>query len=170
MKAWSIVLSVLMIIAGLCAIAAPAVAGVTVTAIVGWLLIFSGLLHVAFAWRASGAGAVLWELLVGIVYGVAGVYLISHPLAGLATLALVIAVYLFFEGTLEFILSFRLRHRPRSGWLMLDGIITLVLAFMVWFTWPASALWIVGVLVGISMLFSGITRLIVSTSFTELPA
>ncbi len=170
MKTWSIVLSVLMIVAGIFAIGAPVIAGVAITAVIGWLLVFSGLLHIAFAWRASGAGAVLWEVLVGIVYGIAGFHLISRPLAGLATLALVIAVYLFFEGTLEFILSFRLRHRSRSGWLMVDGVITLVLAGLVWFTWPASALWIVGVLVGVSMLFSGITRLLLSTSFTELPA
>lgn len=72
---WSIALSVLMIAAGVLAIGIPFVAGVAVTAIVGWLLIFSGLLHLAFAWRAGRPGAVLWEILLGLVYGVIGFYL-----------------------------------------------------------------------------------------------
>src|ERR1700682_1853541 len=91
---WSSVLSVLMIAAGVLAICVPVIAGVTVTAIVGWLLVFSGLLPLAFAWRAGRAGAVLWEMLLGIVYGAIGFYLLASPVAGLASLTLAIAIYL----------------------------------------------------------------------------
>ena len=165
---WSIVLSVLMIAAGVLAICVPVIAGVTVTAIVGWLLVFSGLLHLAFAWRAGRAGAVLWEILLGIVYGAIGFYLLASPVAGLASLTLAIAIYLLIEGALEFVLSFQLRPAPGSGWLLVDGIITLVLAVMIWSTWPSSALWIVGTLVGISMFFSGITRLMLSMAVRRI--
>jgi uncharacterized membrane protein HdeD (DUF308 family) len=164
------VLSVLMITAGVLAIFAPAIAGVTVTAIVGWLLVFSGLLHLAFAWRAGRAGAVLWEILLGIVYGVVGFYLLASPVAGLASLTLAIAIYLVIEGVLEFVLSFQLRPAPGSGWLLVDGIITLVLAVMIWSTWPSSALWVVGTLVGISMFFSGISRLMLSMAVRRVLA
>lgn len=159
---WSIVLSVLMIAAGVLAIAAPAVAGIAITALVGWLLVFSGLLHIAFAWRGGRAGAVVWEILLGILYGAIGFYLLSRPITGVASLALAIAIYLLIEGVLEFVLSFQLRPASGAGWLLVDGIITLVLAFMIWSTWPSSAFWVVGTLVGISMLFSGITRLMLS--------
>ena len=165
---WSIVLSVLMIVAGVLAICVPVVAGVAVTAIVGWLLVFSGLLHLAFAWRAGRAGAVLWEILLGILYGAIGFYLLASPVIGLASLTLAIAIYLFFEGVLEFVLSFQLRPAPGSGWLLADGIITLVLAVMIWSTWPSSALWVVGTLVGISMFFSGITRLMFSMAVRRI--
>src|SRR5947207_2837748 len=161
---WSIVLSVLMIAAGVLAICVPVVAGVAVTAIVGWLLVFSGLLHLAFAWRAGRAGAVLWEILLGIVYGAIGFYLLTSPVAGLASLTLAIAIYLLIEGVLEFVLSFQLRPAPGSGWLLVDGIVTLLLAVMIWSTWPSSAAWVVGTLIGISMLFSGITRLMLSVA------
>jgi uncharacterized membrane protein HdeD (DUF308 family) len=161
---WSIVLSVLMIAAGLVAIGIPMIAGVAVTAIAGWLLLFSGVLHVAFAFRAGRAGSVLWEVLLGLVYGGIGLYMLARPLVGLASLTLAIAAYLLLEGMLEFILSFRLRPLPGTGWLLVDALITLGLAVLIWLTWPANALWVVGTLVGISMLFSGVTRLMLSVA------
>jgi uncharacterized membrane protein HdeD (DUF308 family) len=168
---WSIVLSVLMIIAGVFAIGVPMVAGFAVTVIVGWLLILSGVLHLAFAWRSGRAGgAVVWELLLGIAYGAIGFYVLANPVAGLASLTFAVAAYLFVEGILEFILSFQIRPAPGSGWLLVDGIITLVLAVMIWSTWPSSAAWVVGTLVGISMLFSGITRLMLSLAVRRLAA
>jgi uncharacterized membrane protein HdeD (DUF308 family) len=167
---WSIVFSVLMIAAGVLAICVPVIAGVAVTAIVGWLLIFSGLLHVGFAWRAGRASAVVWEILLGIVYGVIGFYLVASPVAGLASLTLAIAVYLLIEGVLEFVLSLRMRPAPGSGWLLVDGVVTLILALMIWSTWPSSAAWVVGTLIGISMLFSGITRLMLSLAVRRIVA
>src|SRR6267142_5976808 len=167
---WSIVLSMLMIAAGVSAICVPVIAGVTVAAIVGWLLVFSGLLHLAFAWQGGRAGAVLWEVLLGMVYGAIGFYLLASPVAGLASLTLAIAIYLLIEAVLEFVLSFQLRPAPGSGWLRVDGVITLVLAVLIWSTWPSSALWLVGTLVGISMFFSGITRLMLSMAVRRIVA
>jgi uncharacterized membrane protein HdeD (DUF308 family) len=167
---WSIVLSVLMITAGVIAIGVPMIAGVAVTALVAWLLIFSGLLHVAFAWRGGRTSAVLWEILLGIVYGAIGFYVLANPVAGLASLTLAIAIYLLIEGVLEFVVSFQLRPLPGSGWLLVDGIVTLLLAVMIWSTWPSSAAWVVGTLVGISMMFSGITRLMLSIAVRRIVA
>ncbi len=159
---WSTVLSVLMISAGLVAIALPMVAGVTVTAFVGWLLFSSGVLHLVFAWRGSSAGSVVWEIVLGIAYGSIGLYLISNPASGLASLTLAIGLYLFFEAVLESMLSFQLRPAPGAGWLLVDGIVTFLLSMMILTTWPSSAAWVVGTLVGISMLFSGMSRLMIS--------
>jgi uncharacterized membrane protein HdeD (DUF308 family) len=167
---WSIVLSVLMITAGVMAIGVPMIAGVAVTALVAWLLIFSGLLHLAFAWRGARARAVLWEILLGIVYGAIGFYLLANPVSGLVSLTLALAIYLLIEGVLESALSFQLRPVPGSGWLLVDGIVTLLLAVMIWSTWPSSAAWVVGTLVGISMLFSGITRLMLSMAVRRILA
>jgi uncharacterized membrane protein HdeD (DUF308 family) len=167
---WSIALSVLMIAAGVLAIGLPMIAGVAVTAIVGWLLLFSGVSHLAFAWRAGRPGAVVWQILLGLLYGAIGVYVIASPVAGLASLTLAVALYLLIEGMLEFVLWSQLRAVPGSGWLMVDGIITLVLTVMIWSTWPSSAGWVVGTLIGISMLFSGITRLMLSIAARRLLA
>jgi uncharacterized membrane protein HdeD (DUF308 family) len=165
---WSIVLSVLMIVAGILAIVIPPVAGIAVTILIGWLLIFSAVAHFVFAWHTRGAGAILWEVLLGIVYFFAGIYLLWNPVVGLVSLTLGLAFYLFAEAVLEFILAFRLRPLPGSGWLFLDGIITLILAIMIWRTWPASSPWALGTLVGVSMLFSGISRLMLSMAARSL--
>ena len=169
-SAWSIVLSVLMIAAGVLAIAVPWLAGVAVTAFVGWLLVFSGVMHLVFAWRASSAGGVIWEILVGFVYGVIGFYLLANPIAGLASLTLALAFYLFVEAVLEFVLSYQLRNAGGGGWLLLDGVVTLALAAMIVTTWPFSAVWAPGALVGVSMLFSGISRLMMSVAVQRVVA
>ena len=159
---WSIVLSVLMIGAGLLAIGIPLVAGVAVATLVAWLLLFSGALHLALAWRSHTAGSVVWEILLGLAYGAIAFYILAQPLAGLVSLTLAVAIYLFVEGVLEFILWLQLRAAPGRAWLLIDGIVTLVLAAMIWSTWPSSAAWVIGTLVGISMFFSGISRLVLS--------
>ena len=159
---WSIALSVLMILAGLLAIVLPEAAGAAVVVLVGWLLLISGILHLAFAWRSTRGAGVVWEVLVGIVYILIGYYVLSHPLVGLASLALVLAAYLFIEAILEFILGFQLRGLPGSGWILFDGLVTLVLAVLVWRAWPSGAAWVIGTIVGVSMFVSGISRLALS--------
>jgi uncharacterized membrane protein HdeD (DUF308 family) len=159
---WSIALSVLLILAGLFAILIPSISGLALTLIFGWLLIVSGFAHLVFAFKTHTTGGVIWEVLLAIVYLVAGFYLIMHPLAGLLTLTLFLAWYLFFEGIFEIIQYFQIRPRHGAGWLLFDAIITIILAIMIWRSWPSSSVWVIGTLVGISMLFSGFSRLMLS--------
>lgn len=163
---WSITLSIILILAGIAAILLPPVMGVGVTLFIGWLLIISAITHFVFAWKSHTAGSILWEALVGVVYLVAGVYLIVHPLVGLISLTLVLAIYLLVEGIFEIILAFMV-VRGR-GWIIFDGILTLILAFLIWRTWPSSSVWVIGTLVGISMLFSGFSRLMYSVACHRL--
>jgi uncharacterized membrane protein HdeD (DUF308 family) len=159
---WSIAVSLLMILAGILAIGLPAAAGIAVNIVVAWLLVFCGVAHLVFGWHIRAIGGVIWQMVLGALYIGIGVYLLSRPVAGLVTLTLALAIYLFAEGLLEIILSFQIRPRQGWGWLLLDGIVTLILALMIWGTWPASTEWVIGTLVGISMIFSGATRLMLS--------
>jgi uncharacterized membrane protein HdeD (DUF308 family) len=159
---WSIALSLLLIVAGIFAILVPPVSGIAVTLIFAWAMIFSGITHFVFAFKTHTTGGVIWELLVGAVYLATGVYLLLHPLDALIALTLILALYLFFEGVVETIQSFQLRPRHGANWLLFDGIVTLILAVMIWRSWPASTVWVVGTLVGISMIFSGFSRLMLS--------
>ena len=165
---WSIFLSIAMILAGIVGIIAPAAAGITVTLLAGWLLIFSGIAHFVFGWERRTTGVMGWELLVGTLYVVIGCYLLFHIAAALAALKVVLGIYLFAEAILEFVLSYRMHPLPGSGWLAVDGLVTLVLALLVWRTW--SAPWVIGVLVGISILFSGISRLMLSMAARRVVA
>lgn len=159
---WSIALSILLIVAGLIAIAAPGISGIGVTIFVGWLLIISGVFHLIFAWKVHATSRKIWEILLGIIYVIIGIDLALHPVSGLLTLTLALAIYLLFESALEFIMAIHLHPASGWGWTLFDAIITLILAFMVWRTWPVSSVWAIGTLVGISMVFSGFSRLMLS--------
>ena len=167
---WSIVLSVLMIVSGVLAIWIPAIAGLAVTIAFGWLLIFTGALHLAFAWRGQGAATVIGEVLISLFYAALGVYMIIRPTIGLASLTFAIAVYFFAKGALEAVVAFTLRPLPGSGWLGLDAVLTVAIAAMIASAWPASTAWAVGVLVGVAMISSGATRLMVSLAVRRLVA
>jgi uncharacterized membrane protein HdeD (DUF308 family) len=167
---WSIVTSVLMIVAGILAMVVPPAAGIAVTVFIGWLVVFSSQMHFVYAWHARGAGGVIWEMFVGIAYLFVGLYMLFHPLRGMVSLTLALSIYLLAESILEFIMAARLRPQPGSGWLFVDGIITLILAVMIWRTWPSSTAWVLGILVGISMFFSGISRLMISLAARKLLA
>jgi len=159
---WSIVLSVLMIVAGILAIALPQIAGVAVNILVGWMLVFSGGAHLVYAWQTRHNRGFVWELLLGILYFFVGAYLLFNPITGLVSLTLALSFYLLVEGILEFVLSYMLRSMPGAGWLLFDGIVTEILAFMIWRTWPWSSDWAIGTLVGVSMVFGGVSRLMIS--------
>jgi len=133
---WSIAISVLMIVAGLLAILLPLEARIAVNIFVGWMLIFAAAAHFVYAWSTRGTGSVIWKVLVGILYGVIGFYLLEHPARGLATLTLVLAYYLLIEGVMEIILFFQHRSGPGAVWFLLDGIGTLILGGLVWKTSP----------------------------------
>jgi len=159
---WSIALSVLLIIAGIFAICIPGVSGLAVTLFFGWAMIVSGITHFIFAFKTHTTGGRIWEVIIGAVYLFTGFILLMHPLDSLLVLTLVLACYLFFEAIVEFINYFQLRPRHGVGWLLVDGIITLILAVMIWRSWPVSSVWVIGTLVGISMMFSGFSRLMLS--------
>ena len=158
----SVGISILMILAGVLAIVVPPVAGIAVALLVGWLLILSGVAHFLFGWNRRHSGGMAWEILLGILYVVAGGYILGNPVAGLASLTLFLAIYLFIEAVLELALYAGLRQMHRSGWILLDGLVTLILAIMIWRSWPSSSVFVIGTLVGISMLLSGISRLALS--------
>jgi uncharacterized membrane protein HdeD (DUF308 family) len=159
---WSIALSILLILAGVFAIMIPSISGIAITLFFGWAMILSGITHFVFAFKTHTTGGRVWELLVGAVYVFTGIVLLMHPLDSLLILTLVLACYLFFEAIVEFIQFFQLRPRHGAVWLLIDGIITLILAIMIWRAWPASSVWVIGTLVGISMIFSGFSRLMLS--------
>lgn len=156
---WSIGFSVLLIVLGLVALAAPFIAGVVIESIVAWLLIFGGIGHFVLAWHVRGAGSHIWEFLIGLAYIAAGVFLFLHPVAGLVSLTLFLGAYLLIKGIFELIAGFVARGVAGGGWIFVDAVISIILAVFIWLHLPTSAEWVVGTLLGVAILFSGISRL-----------
>jgi uncharacterized membrane protein HdeD (DUF308 family) len=159
---WSIVWGVLLIVFGMLAIASPFLAAVAVNGLIAWLIVFSGVVHIALAFHSHGAGSVIWKLLVGLAYLCFGAYLIFHPVIGVATLTLLLASLFLIEGILNIILFFKMRSLRGSSWMLVDGIITLLLGLMIYVQWPSSSAWAIGILVGVSMIMSGISRVMLT--------
>jgi uncharacterized membrane protein HdeD (DUF308 family) len=156
-------IAILLIIAGLLAIFLPFVAGIAITAVVGWLLLIAAIAHFVFAWHTRGTGVVIWQVVIGLLYLLVSLYLLFHPARGLVTLTFLLAWYFFFEGVMELVLYFRVRRSHHAGWFLWDGIITLFLGILIWAHWPYSSVWVLGTIVGISLLISGVARLTLRT-------
>jgi uncharacterized membrane protein HdeD (DUF308 family) len=152
-------MAVVFIVLGMLAIIEPGVAGLAVTILVGWLLIFGGVAHLVAAFSGGGAGRVLWQILIGVVYIVGGGYFLMHPLLGLGTLTLFLALIILTEAVFEIIAYFRMRGASGSGWLLVNALITLLLGGLIWFHWPSSSVWAIGILVGVNLLMTGFSRL-----------
>jgi uncharacterized membrane protein HdeD (DUF308 family) len=159
---WSIVWGVLLVICGCLAIASPFVAAIAVNVVVAWLIVLAGAVHLIVAFHSHRAGSVIWKLLVGLAYIACGVYLILYPAIGVATLTLLLASLFCIEGVLNIVLFFQMRSIGGSSWMLVDGIITLVLGGMIYMQWPASSAWAIGTLVGVSMIISGVSGVMLS--------
>jgi uncharacterized membrane protein HdeD (DUF308 family) len=165
---WSIVWAVLLILFGIVAIGSPLLAAVAVSALIAWLIILAGAVHLVVAFHAHGAGSMIWKLLVGLAYIAFGGYLLMHPLLGVASLTLLLASLFLIEGVLDIVLYFNLRPARGAGWVLFDGLVTLLLAAFIGFHWPSSSAWAIGTLVGVSMIMSGVTRLMMSLGVRRL--
>ena len=164
----SILLSILLIIFGFLAITLPAATSIGVALVIGWLVLFGGLVQLVHAFQSKGIGHIVWKLLVAAFYLAAGAYLIARPALGLAGLTLVLAIFFVAEGVVDVIAYFSARKSGSSGWMLLDGVVTLILGLMIWNRWPATSLWVIGTLVGISMFMTGITRLMMAVATRKL--
>ena len=159
----SLIWGILMIICGVLAICLPLASSIGLAILVGWLLLVSAVWHLIFAFRSRHLGGILWQLLLAIVYGLVGLMVLFNPLAGVVSLTLLLAIFLLVEAGLELALYFSLRRTANAGWILLDSVITLILALLIWGQWPSSAVWAIGTLMGVSLIFSGISRVMLST-------
>ncbi len=155
----SILWGALLIVLGVMAICAPFLAAVAVSAVISWLIVIAGVVHIVLAFHAHGAGSVIWRVLVGIAYLAFGTYMILHPVLSVASLTLVLAGLFVIEGVLNLILYARMRHLHGSTWVLIDGIISLLLGLMIYMQWPSSSIWAIGILVGVSLMISGAARI-----------
>src|SRR5207302_5856781 len=161
---WGIVWGVLLILLGILAIGEPLLAAIALATFIAWLRIFVGVVHVVVAFQAHSGTSLGWKLLVGVAYLFIGGYLLLRPIVGVATLTLMLAFLFMFEGVLDFMLWWKLRRTDGAFWILVDSIVTLILGGMIYVHSPSSSLWAIGTLVGISLIMSGVARVMLSTA------
>jgi uncharacterized membrane protein HdeD (DUF308 family) len=167
---WSILWAFVLILFGVVALVLPWATSLGVVMIVGWLVFFSGVVQVLHAFRSKGIGSILWKLFVAALYLAVGIYFLTHPIQSVAAIALVLAIFFFAEGITDIATYFASRKLSGAGWILADGIVTLLLGVMIWAHWPSGSLWVLGTLVGISMIMTGMARLMISVATRRLVA
>ena len=161
---WSMLWGILMLICGILAITMPFASSVGIVLVLAWLILLAGVCHLIFAFQSHSIGGFLWKVLLAIIYAFAGIYMLMHPLLGVISLTLLLAIFFVIEGVVEIVLYFNIRGAANAGWVLFDAIVTLILGFLIWRRWPSSSVWVIGTLVGISLIFSGISRLMLSSA------
>jgi len=148
---------IVLIVLGTLAILVPAVASLAATLFFGWILLISGLVGLFATFRARHAPGFGWSLLSAITGIIAGAVLLSMPVQGTLSLTAVLIAFLFVEGVVSIL--YALDHRKsatgRWGWMLASGIIDVCLGLILLAGLPGTAVWALGLIVGINMLFGG---------------
>lgn len=152
---------------GFLAVALPGISTLSIELFIGWLFIFGGALQLYRTIQARHAPGFIGSLATGILYLFFGILLISFPLAGIFSLTILLTLFFITEGIAKIYLGFQLKPFRRWGWFILNGILALIMALIIWSGWPGTAFWVLGLLVGINMIFFGISLIFLSRN---LPA
>lgn len=157
---WLTTIAILMIVLGAIAIAFPFFATVASTLVFSWVFIFAGIAQLVYAFHSRGAGQVVWKLILGLLYLLAGIFVLANPLQGVLAFTLVLGITIFVQGIIQVSLAFQLRRTsPKWLWMLVSGIAGIILGIFIWSSFPFSAAWLIGIWIGANLFFDGIWML-----------
>jgi uncharacterized membrane protein HdeD (DUF308 family) len=150
---------IVLVILGLAAILLPQFASIAVALVLGWLFLIGGMIGLWTTIMARGMPGFWWSLVSGIVTVLAGLLLIGWPVSGAMSLTFILTVFLIADGVL--MILFGIEHRrmmsQRWGWFIVNGVIDLILAAIIIAGLPGTAVWVLGLIIGIDLLFGGMS-------------
>jgi uncharacterized membrane protein HdeD (DUF308 family) len=166
---WFLVIGIALVILGMVAIGYAVAMTIVSVLFLGWLLIIGGIFEVIHGFSRRQWSGFFINLLAGVLYAVAGVVMIANPALAAVSLTLLIAIILIVAGLFRLVVAFStpLHHR---GWLILNGVISILLGVMIWRSWPVSGLWVIGMFIGIDMIFDGWTEIMLALTARRLAA
>jgi len=154
-----VIWGILTMILGLLAIGSPYFFGTMVSMMVAFMLIGSGVAQTIYAFQAGSLGRGIMKFLFGGLTVIVGIVMVGQPGLALATLTMILGVYFLVDGITTITAAFHVKPEQGWTWLLFNGVVTLVLAWMIIGEWPLSGVWAIGILVGVRLLFSGMTML-----------
>jgi uncharacterized membrane protein HdeD (DUF308 family) len=158
------ILGIVLVILGILSILAPWASGLAVQGIIGLLMIAGGITWIIFAFHAHGWGSGLWEALVGVLAVATGVLMLGHPVVGLQVLTLILSAYFIATGILKAVFAFKFNKLKSWGWILFNGIMSVILGVLIIYQWPFSGLWAIGVLFGVDLLCGGFSLIQIGSS------
>jgi uncharacterized membrane protein HdeD (DUF308 family) len=154
-RGWIIALGVIYVIAGLIALGSIVMATIVSVFVVGLMMLIAGVAEVFHAFQIKTWGRFLLWLLLGALYIVAGFVTFENPLLAAALLTLLLAVSLIASGIMRIVLAFSLKEGMPWIWVVVSGVITLLLGLVILAHWPVASLYILGLFLGIDLIFAG---------------
>jgi uncharacterized membrane protein HdeD (DUF308 family) len=152
---WFLALGIVLVLIGMAAILFPFLSTIAAKIAIGWIFLVAGVVEVFHAFYVQRWAGFFWNLLIGLLYIVAGGWLAFFPLTGILTLTIVIAALFIAEGIMELVMGFRMRPHEGWGWVVFSGLVAVAAGLLIALSLPASAVWALGLLAGINLLFSG---------------
>jgi uncharacterized membrane protein HdeD (DUF308 family) len=165
---WFLALGIAMVVLGMIAIGDAVIATVAATVLFGFLLLAGGIAQMVSAFYAGKWSGMLLHLLIGILYVIVGLMIIDRPETSAVQLTLIIAFFLIFSGIFRTVYALSERFTG-WGWVLLNGAVSILLGFLVYKQWPYSGMWIIGLFVGIELIFNGWAWIMLSL-FLRKPA
>jgi uncharacterized membrane protein HdeD (DUF308 family) len=165
---WFLALGILLVVLGMTALGSSIFMTLATMVFVGWLMIVSGIFQAVHAFTCKGWSGFFIDLLTGLLYTVVGFMIVANPAATAITLTLLIAILLIFGGIFRIVVALSVRY-PNWSWLLLHGVINLILGISIWQQWPLDGLWVIGLFVGIDMIFNGWSLVMLSLAAKNLP-
>ena len=160
---WGILMGVFTAILGAFLIAYPLLTATLTTVLIGTVLLIAAAAHVVFAVQSQSVGRFFLKFLLALLYGIVGLSMVFNPLRGVATLTAFLGSLLVVYGIVAAVAAFQMRPADGWGWFMVDAVVTVLMGFLILSRWPSSSLWAIGTLVGVSVLMSGITRIMLGS-------
>jgi uncharacterized membrane protein HdeD (DUF308 family) len=167
---WIVALGVVYVIAGIVALGSVMFATVVTVFVVGIMMLIAGAAEVINAFQIKTWGKFLLWLLLGVLYIVAGFVTFENPLLAAAILTLFLGVSLIASGIMRIVLGFSMRQGTPWLWVVLSGVITLLLGLIIVAHWPVSGLYILGLFLGIDLIFAGASWIGVGLGLRRLAA
>lgn len=166
--AWFLGLGILLVVLGTIALGSSVMMTLATMTFIGWLMVVGGVLQAVHAFACKAWSGFFIDLLTGILYAVVGFMIVANPGATAVALTLLISMFLIFGGIFRIVVAVAVRFQNWI-WLLLHGIVNLLLGIAIWQQWPLSGLWVIGLFIGIDMLFNGWSLVMLGLAAKNLP-
>jgi uncharacterized membrane protein HdeD (DUF308 family) len=166
---WFLALGLFLIVVGVAAINHPVVATFTMVEVLGYLLVFGGIAEIVSALWALHWGGFFLHVVCGLLYIIIGAMIVDRPGLGAAGYTLLLAMFFFASGLVRSLIAVSQRFSG-WGWTLLSGLISLALGVFIWRELPEAAFWVVGMFVGIDLIFIGWSWVMLGLAARSLPS
>lgn len=164
---WFYTFGAIFIIVGILAILVPLAATIAAELLVGVALVILGVIELVRAFRMRGLGSIAGTALLGVLALVVGLIMLAFPLDGALTLTVFLIAFFLAEGVVKCFMSYEMRERRGWGWTLFSGIASIIVGILLWVALPGSALWALGLLLGIDFLIFGWTLIAITLAATR---